>query len=161
MPVRSAGIVLYRLRESVIEVLLVHPGGPFWAKKDRVAWSIPKGELGADEDAALAARREFEEELGVPPPHGEALGLGEIVQAGGKRVVAWAMAGDFDVASIHGNNFEMEWPPHSGKTMNFPEVDRAAWFSLDLANEKIVPGQRLLLERLRMSLSQDGRKLSR
>lgn len=150
MAARSAGILLYRWRGEALEVLLVHPGGPFWRNKDRGAWSIPKGEYGADEDAEAAARREFAEELGVAP-EGTLRPLGEIRQAGGKRVVAFALEGDLDVESVRSNAFEMEWPPRSGRMQKFPEVDRAAWFPLVLAQAKIVAGQRPLLDLLAVS----------
>src|SRR5262249_3222418 len=127
MTLRSAGILLFRRDADAPRVLLVHPGGPFWAKRDAGAWSIPKGEIGVDEDAATAARREFAEELGVSPP-GELSALGEIVQKGGKRVIAFALEGDFDPATLRSNTFEIEWPPRSGKLRAFPEVDRAEWF---------------------------------
>ncbi|CAM5767115.1 NTP pyrophosphohydrolase [Labrys miyagiensis] len=148
MSSQSAGILLYRRKNEIVETLLVHPGGPFWSMKDLGAWSIPKGEYGEGEDAARAARREFEEELGRPPPDGDHLALGEVVQAGGKRVRAWALAGDFDTSAMRSNMFEMEWPPHSGKRALFPEIDRAAWFGLDVAAQKIVPAQRAFLDRL-------------
>src|SRR5436309_1989670 len=127
MPKRSAGILLYRRRGEVLEFLLVHPGGPFWAKRDRGAWSIPKGEYAAGEDALPAAVREFEEETGMRPS-GSFLPLGEIIQAGRKIVVAWAVEGDFDPAQFRSNTFTTEWPPRSGREATFPEVDRAAWF---------------------------------
>jgi predicted NUDIX family NTP pyrophosphohydrolase len=146
--VRSAGILLYRRTGDELQVLLVHPGGPFWRKRDAGAWSIPKGEYGAGEDAETAARREFAEELGVVLS-GKLQPLGEIRQAGGKRVVAFAVAGDLDVDTIRSNDFELEWPPHSGRMQKFPEVDRAAWFPLPLAREKIIAGQRPLLDLLR------------
>jgi predicted NUDIX family NTP pyrophosphohydrolase len=153
MPSRSAGILLYRLTASVPEVLLVHPGGPFWARRDVGAWSIPKGELGAEEDGPQAARREFEEELGQAVPGGEMLPLGETRQAGGKHVEAWALAGDIDVTAIKSNLFDLEWPPRSGLTAQFLEVDRAAWFDLATAATKIIPGQKIFLERLEDILS--------
>jgi predicted NUDIX family NTP pyrophosphohydrolase len=148
MAPRSAGILLYRREGEELQVLLVHPGGPFWRKRDAGAWSIPKGEYGAGEDAETAARREFAEELGVVLS-GKLQPLGEIRQAGGKRVVAFAVAGDLDVDTIRSNDFELEWPPHSGRMQKFPEVDRAAWFPLPLAREKIIAGQRPLLDLLR------------
>jgi predicted NUDIX family NTP pyrophosphohydrolase len=129
-------------------VLLVHPGGPFWAKKDAGAWSIPKGEYVEDEEDPLAcARREFEEELGTPPPD-DLVPLGEVRQRSGKRVTAWAAAGDLDPAGIASNTFTMEWPPRSGRMQEFPEVDRAAWFALDEARERINPAQAAFLDRL-------------
>jgi predicted NUDIX family NTP pyrophosphohydrolase len=145
---RSAGILLHRHRDGAHEVLLVHPGGPFWAKKDAGAWSIPKGEYEDGEDARACALREFAEELGSAPPDGELVDLGEIRQRGGKVVTAWALAGDADADAIHSNTFSMEWPPRSGTMREFPEVDRAAWFSLDEARERILPAQAPLLDRV-------------
>jgi len=144
----SAGLLVHRRKDGRLEVLLVHPGGPFWRKRDLGAWSIPKGECGADEDPESAAFREFGEELGLPPPQRSSRPLGEIVQAGGKRVIAFAVEGDLDVGAIESNRFEMEWPPRSGRRQSFPEVDRAEWFTLAVAREKIIPGQRPLLDRL-------------
>ncbi len=155
----SAGILLYRLgHPEGIEVLLVHPGGPLWARRDDGAWSIPKGEIDRDGDDPLAvAQREFAEELGTPPPAGTMIELGEVRQAGGKRVVAWALAGDLDPASITSNTFEMPWPPGSGRRQVFPEVDRAAWFDLATARRRIVAGQVPLLDRLVAALDhQEG-----
>lgn len=129
-------------------MLLVHPGGPFWAKKDAGAWSIPKGELAAGEDALAAARREFEEELGSPAPEDKPVPLGEVVQKAGKRITAFAIEGDLDVAAIRSNTFEMEWPPRSGKRQSFPEVDRAGWFAPEEARTRINPGQVELIDRL-------------
>ncbi len=149
MTARSAGIVLHRERGSGLEVLLVHPGGPRWARRDLGAWSIPKGEYEPGEDPLAAARREFEEELGTTPPGGEALELGEVRQKSGKLVRAWALAGDLDAGAIQSNTFELEWPPHSGTTRTVPEVDRAEWFTLERAVEKINPAQATLLGRLR------------
>ena len=145
----SAGLLLYREREGRLEVLLVHPGGPFWAKKDEHAWSIPKGELGAGEDPLRAALREFEEEIGVPAPDGEPLPLEPVRQPGGKRVLAWALRGDLDPARLKSNTFSMEWPPRSGRMATFPEVDRAAWFTLEEAARRIHKGQETLLARLK------------
>jgi predicted NUDIX family NTP pyrophosphohydrolase len=147
MPKRSAGILMYRRGPRGLEVLLVHPGGPFWAKKDAGAWSIPKGEYDAGEDPLVVAVREFEEETGLRPT-GEFRPLGEIVQAGRKVVTAFAVAGDFDPARLTSNTFELEWPPHSGRKATFPEVDRAEWFAPEQAREKILPAQRELIERL-------------
>jgi predicted NUDIX family NTP pyrophosphohydrolase len=145
----SAGILLYRVRDDVQEVLLVHPGGPFWARKDAGAWSIPKGEHGEDEDPVACARREFEEELGVPAPVAEELTeLGTVRQRSGKRVTAWAARGDLDPDAIRSNTFTLEWPPRSGTFREFPEVDRAAWLPLDQAREKINPAQAEFLDRL-------------
>ena len=146
---RSAGLILFRCSGGEVEVLLVHPGGPLWAKRDHGAWSIPKGEYPADEDPLSAARREFAEELGSPAPDGEAIDLGEVRQKAGKVVCAWAVAGDLDPATITSNTFTMQWPPRSGRTQEFPEVDRAQWFGLSEARERINPAQAALLERLR------------
>jgi len=144
---RSAGILLYRLAETGLELLLVHPGGPFWARKDLGAWSIPKGEYSEGEDALAAARREFEEETGAHAD-GAFLPLGELVQGGGKIVTAFALAGDFDPGALKSNTFALEWPPRSGRTASFPEVDRAQWFSPSEAEAKILKGQRALIARL-------------
>jgi predicted NUDIX family NTP pyrophosphohydrolase len=147
MPKRSAGILMYRRSENGLEVLLVHPGGPFWAKKDLGAWSIPKGEYSEAEEALAMAMREFEEETGSRP-QGDFQPLGELVQPGRKIVTAWAVEGDFDIATLKSNMFELEWPPKSGRRASFPEVDRAEWFSLDEARRRILPGQQEFLARL-------------
>jgi predicted NUDIX family NTP pyrophosphohydrolase len=144
--------VLYR-REPRLQVLLGHMGGPFWARKDDGAWSIPKGEYGADEDAFVAAQREFAEELGSTPPESGYLELGEVRQANGKVVTAWAVEGDLDADAIVSNTFEVEWPPRSGRRQSFPEVDRAAWFDIDAARPKLVKGQSELLDTLAATLS--------
>jgi len=145
----SAGILLHRLRDGRREVLLVHPGGPFWARRDAGAWSIPKGEYAEGEDPRACALREFEEELGVPAPDAAALTeLGTVTQRGGKRVTAWSAPGDLDAAAIRSNTFTLEWPPRSGTVREFPEVDRAGWFALEEAREKINPAQAELLDRL-------------
>ena len=146
----SAGLVLFRERgaDGALEVLLGHMGGPFWARKDEGAWSIPKGELEPGEDPLAGARREFAEELGQAPPDGPAIELGEIRQKAGKRVIAFAVEGDLDPADIVPGTFELEWPPRSGRRQAFPEVDRVAWFDLPTAAAKIVGGQLALLERL-------------
>jgi len=149
---RSAGLILYRGSGPALEVFLVHPGGPFWMKKDDGAWSIPKGEYTEGEDGLAAARREFEEETGFAID-GEFLALGEIKQAGGKLVTAWALAGDIDAASIRSNTFSIEWPPRSGKQQEFPEVDRAGWFSMVEARVKILHSQTVLLDRLEAQLA--------
>lgn len=146
----SAGIVLYR-RAGGIEILAGHMGGPFWARKDEHAWSIPKGEYTDDEDPLAAARREFGEELGSPAPDGEYLALGTVRQSG-KTVTAWAVEGDLDEAAIVSNTFEIEWPPGSGQRAEFPEFDRAAWFDVDTAARKLVKGQLPLLDRLTATL---------
>ena len=142
----SAGYLLYRTRE-VLQVLLVHPGGPFWAKKDLGAWSIPKGEVAPGEEARAAARREFGEELGTYPT-GEGVYLGEARQRSAKRVVVFAAPGDFDPATLSSNQFELEWPPRSKRLQSFPEVDRAEWFSIEDARQKILAGQQVFLYRL-------------
>lgn len=147
-PRRSAGLLLHRRRGDQLEVLLVHPGGPLWARRDVGAWSIPKGEYVDGEEPLAAARREFEEELGTAPPAGETDDLGEIRQKSGKLVHGWAISGDLDTSAVVSNTFEMEWPPRSGKRVEMPEVDRAEWFALDEAREKINPGQVPLLDRL-------------
>jgi predicted NUDIX family NTP pyrophosphohydrolase len=147
--VRSAGLLLYRRPGP--ELLLVHMGGPYWARKDAGAWTIPKGEY-ADEDPVAAARREFAEELGSPPPDGPLLELGSVRQRGGKTVQAWAVEGDFDVATLVSNTFEIEWPPRSGRRASFPEVDRAEWFDPDTARRKIVAAQAEFVDRLAASL---------
>jgi predicted NUDIX family NTP pyrophosphohydrolase len=148
MPASSAGILLYRRRGGRLEVLLVHPGGPFWARRDHGAWSLPKGEYDPGEEPLAAARREFAEELGAEPPDGPAEDLGEIRQRSGKRVRAWALEGDLDTGAIVSNTFELEWPPRSGRTIQAPEVDRAEWFVLADARPKINPAQAELLDRL-------------
>jgi predicted NUDIX family NTP pyrophosphohydrolase len=149
MPTRSAGILLHRRGADGREVLLVHPGGPFWAKRDDGAWSIPKGEYGDGEDPRAAARREFAEELGSPLPDDAPLvELGEIRQRNGKLVVAWAAEGDLDATAARSNTFEMEWPPRSGRRQEFPEIDRAEWFPFALAREKLIPAQVAFLDRL-------------
>ncbi|MGZ5804309.1 MAG: NUDIX domain-containing protein [Xanthobacteraceae bacterium] len=150
MPQRSAGILLWNRKDGVLRVLLVHPGGPFWATRDAGAWTIPKGEYGAGEGPLAAARREFFEELGCDlagKPEGAFAPLGEVKQKAGKLVTAFALEADLDAASIQSNTFEIEWPPKSGERKSFPEVDRAAWFSLEEAREKINPAQVELLER--------------
>jgi predicted NUDIX family NTP pyrophosphohydrolase len=154
MSKQSAGILLYRKKNADTEVLLVHPGGPFWAKKDVGAWSIPKGEFAEPEEVLAAAKREFAEELGSPPPDGEFLELGQAKQSSGKVVHAWALEADFDAVNIKSNTFHMEWPPKSGQQQEFPEVDRAAWFPLKTAGAKLVKGQLPLLEALASHLGQ-------
>jgi predicted NUDIX family NTP pyrophosphohydrolase len=154
VPRLSAGLLLFRFDdEAKIEILLVHPGGPFWAKKDDRVWSIPKGEYDASEEALDAAEREFEEELGQPAPQGARIDLGELDQSSAKRVHAWAIEADFDVEHITSNPFEMEWPPKSGTLVEFPEVDRAAWFAIPMAETKLLPGQVGFLDRLNAALS--------
>lgn len=144
----SAGILAYRRGERGLEVLLVHPGGPFWRNKDDGAWSIPKGELGASEDPEQAARREFAEELGAAAAIGSLRPLGEIRQRGGKRVIAYVGQAEFDPAELASNTFDIEWPPKSGTLRAFPEVDRAGWFDLDTARIKLLSGQVALIDLL-------------
>ena len=148
MSARSAGLLVYRQRDGTLEVLLVHPGGPFWQKRDDGVWSIPKGEIAENETGIDVARREFQEELGMPAPQGATAILGEIRQKGGKTVEAWAVPGDLDVTRSTSNTFEVEWPPGSGRVQQFPEVDRAAWFDLEAARRKLLPAQRTFIDRL-------------
>ena len=147
----SAGILLYRMRNKFLEVFLVHPGGPFWAKKDDGAWSIPKGEFDDNEDPLKAARREFKEETGTALD-GKFIELSPVKQKSGKVVYAWAVKGDIDPTKISSNNFEMEWPPRSGKMRSFPEVDKADWFTLDKAKRKMNAGQVALLDDLALRI---------
>ena len=154
MPKRSAGILLYRKVQPYFEVLLVHPGGPFWAKKDAGTWSIPKGEFEEGEAPIVAARREFQEEVGAPPPDGEYLALGEAKQASGKIVHAFALEADFNLEHFRSNMFKMEWPPKSGKQQEFPENDKAAWMRLSVAKKRLVKGQVPLLETLAEKLGE-------
>jgi predicted NUDIX family NTP pyrophosphohydrolase len=144
----SAGILAYRKGDRGLEVLLVHPGGPFWRNKDDGAWSIPKGEIDAADAPEQVARREFAEELGPSASIGPIQPLGEIRQRGGKRVIAFAGEGHFDAATLTSNTFDIEWPPRSGRRRSFPEVDRAEWFDVELARTKMLPGQIELLDRL-------------
>jgi predicted NUDIX family NTP pyrophosphohydrolase len=148
VPRRSAGILLYRLAGDAPEVLLVHPGGPFWARKDAGVWSIPKGEYDDGEDPRACALREFEEETGSALPPGRLIELGEVRQKSGKLVTAWAAEGDLDADAVRSNNFTMEWPPRSGRTAEFPEIDRAGWFGVAAAREKLNPAQIDFLDRL-------------
>jgi predicted NUDIX family NTP pyrophosphohydrolase len=150
----SAGILLYRRAGGALNVLLVHPGGPFWARRDDGVWSIPKGEYErGSEDPLLAARREFAEELGSPAPEGEPIGLGEVTQRAGKRVHAWALEGDLDASAIVSNTCFVEWPPRSGRQLEIPEVDRAEWLSPADARVKINPAQAALIDRLEAALA--------
>lgn len=146
----SAGLLLFRRTGTPprLEVLLAHPGGPYWKRKDDGAWSIPKGELGAEEDPLAAARREFAEELGLPAPDGPFVPLGSSRQSGGKQVSAWAVQGDLDPDRAVSNTVEIEWPPKSGKRITVPEIDRVAWFDLSTARERITVGQVSFLDRL-------------
>jgi predicted NUDIX family NTP pyrophosphohydrolase len=150
---RSAGLLLHRERDGVLEVLLGHPGGPYFAKKDDGVWTVPKGEHEPDEEPLAAAFREFTEEIGTAPPDGEPVALGEARQSSGKVVSVWALRGDLDVTSIACNLFELEWPPRSGRIQQFPELDRAAWFDLPTAMRKVFPSQQPYLERLLDHLS--------
>jgi predicted NUDIX family NTP pyrophosphohydrolase len=154
MPKLSAGILLFR-RRAGLEVMLVHPGGPFWAKKDEGAWSIPKGLADEGEDLLAAAKREFLEETGMPVA-GAFLDLGAHKQPSSKTIAAWACEGDFDPATLKSNTFSLEWPPHSGRMVEFPEVDRAAWYSIDEALVKINKGQKPILAALEASVARSG-----
>ncbi|MEU3346007.1 NUDIX domain-containing protein [Streptomyces sp. NPDC006700] len=145
---RSAGLLLFRRSGDGLEVLLGHMGGPFFARREAGAWTVPKGEYEPEEPAWDAARREFQEELGLPPPEGEAMPLGEVRQTNGKTVTAWAIEGDLDPAAVVPGTFTMEWPPRSGRTQEFPELDRVAWLGLDRAREVIVTAQSAFLDRL-------------
>ena len=147
---RSAGILLFRREGGETEFLLVHPGGPFWARKDAGAWSIPKGQIEEGEEPRACAIRELEEELGAAPEldPDDLVELGEVKQKGGKVVTAWAAEGDLDADAIRSNTFTMEWPPRSGRTAEFPEIDRAGWFGIETAREKLVAAQTVFLDRL-------------
>jgi predicted NUDIX family NTP pyrophosphohydrolase len=148
MPKRSAGLLLYRVRDNVVEVLIAHPGGPFWAGRDDGAWSIPKGEYTDGEDPWAAAQREFVEEVGLPVPGGPRIDLDPLKQPGGKVVTAFAVQADLDITDAHSNTFELEWPRGSGKIVEFPEVDRVGWFPVAQARVKLVTGQRPFLDQL-------------
>ena len=156
MPKASAGLLMYRKRNGQLEVLLVHLGGPFWKKKDSGAWFVPKGEITSGESELLAAQREFQEETGLVPT-GEFLSLGSVKHKSGKTVTAWAFAGDCDPASLKSNTFEMEWPPKSGKRAQFPEIDRAEFFTVDRAREKMHPAEFEFLTRLEKLLESSER----
>lgn len=153
MTQKSAGILLYRFHNNLKQVLLVHPGGPFWAKKDLGAWSVPKGEFGPGENPLDAAKRELEEETGIKA-EGNFIELTPVKQKSGKLVYAWALPKDIDPAAIKSNNFEMEWPPKSGKINSFPEIDKAAWYTMDEARKKIVDGQIPLINELEAKLNE-------
>jgi len=148
MPKLSAGLLLYRSREGVVEVLIAHPGGPFWARKDDGAWSIPKGEYTVGDDPWGAAQREFVEEIGLPVPDGPRIDFAPLKQPSGKVVTAFAVRGDVDVADARSNTFELEWPKGSGKVREFPEVDKVGWFPVARARTKLLKGQRPFLDRL-------------
>ena len=157
MPRTSAGLLLYRRRGAGVEVLIGHMGGPFWARKDDAAWSVPKGEYGPSEEPFDVALREFEEELGSPVPADDFLPLGDVRQSGGKVLTVWAAEGDLDAAAAHSNTFPLEWPPRSGRIQEFPEIDRAAWMPVDQARTKLVRGQVPLLDRLLVALDDPPR----
>lgn len=150
----SAGILLYRMRSDVLEVFLVHPGGPFWANRDVGAWSIPKGEVEAGDDPLETARREFKEETGTAVT-GDLMALTPLTQSGGKRVHAWAVPGDIDPGALSSNTFSIQWPPHSTTRREFPEVDKGRWFAVPAALEKILPGQRGFIDELQRKLASD------
>jgi predicted NUDIX family NTP pyrophosphohydrolase len=156
MPKLSAGVLLYRFTDASVEVLIGHPGGPFWAKKDDGAWSIPKGEYVEGEDPWLAAHREFEEELGKPPPDGPRLELPPLKQPSGKIVTAFAVEGDLDLDGAVSNTFTLEWPKGSGNVREYPELDRVGWFSVSEARSKLLKGQRPLLDLLADEVGGDG-----
>jgi predicted NUDIX family NTP pyrophosphohydrolase len=156
MPALSAGLLLYRFRDGTLEVLIAHMGGPFWARREEGAWSIVKGEHDEHEQPLAAARREFAEETGAPAPQGPAIELGEIRQSAGKRVRAWAVEGDLDPAGIVSNTFEMQWPPRSGRTAEFPEIDRVQWCDPATARRLLVKAQSVLVERLEQRLAETG-----
>ena len=153
---RSAGILLCRAGPDGLEVLLAHPGGPFWARRDAGSWSLPKGEHDEAEEPMVAARREFREETGVEPPTGPLMDLGEVRQKAGKIVRAYAIGGDFDPATLRSNRVEIEWPPRSGKRLVVPEIDRVAWFGLDEASLRILEAQRPFLARAAAALAPGG-----
>ena len=153
---RSAGLLLFRTVDGVTEVLIGHMGGPFWARRDAGAWSIPKGETAPGEDLRAAAAREFAEEIGAPPPAGAWLDLGDARQSTGKIVTAFALRGEFDPAAAVSNTFEMEWPRGSGQIQSFPEIDRVAWFDVATARTRLVPGQVAFLDRLLGLLNPPG-----
>ncbi|AKN15843.1 hypothetical protein MHAE_09705 [Mycobacterium haemophilum DSM 44634] len=146
----SAGVLLYRARGGVVEVLIAHPGGPFWARKDDGVWSIPKGEYAHGDDPWVAAQREFSEEIGLPVPAGPRIDFGPHKQPSGKVVTAFGVHGDLDITDAHSNTFAMEWPKGSGTVREFPEVDRVGWFSVAQARTKLLKGQRVFLDRLMM-----------
>jgi predicted NUDIX family NTP pyrophosphohydrolase len=154
MATRSAGILLHRSAKGGAEVLLVHPGGPFWVRKDLGAWSLPKGEVDEGEDPRACALREFAEELGTDPPSGALAELGSVKLKSGKHVLAFALSGDLDPATVRSNTFELEWPPRSGRTQSFPEIDRAEWFPLAAARAKLNPAQAEFIGRLEALLAE-------
>jgi len=159
-PKQSAGILVYRLGAGSLDVLLVHPGGPFWAKKDDGAWFIPKGEINPEEEPRDAAYREFHEELGFAAPPGEALELGTVKNKGGKLIYAWALPGDLDLSAFRSNTFLLEWPPRSGKEREFPEVDRARYFTVEEALVKMHPAELPLVQRLLQLLQSEPHSIA-
>jgi len=158
---KSAGLLLYRRSPDGLEVLIAHPGGPFWIRRDEGAWSVPKGEYGDGDDPLAAAYREFREETGLEPPEAEPLALGELRQPGGKRVTVWALEGDLDVTMASSNTFQLEWPRGSGKVAEFPEVDRVEWVPVDLARTKLLRGQVPFVDRLTEAVSDAGGSVAR
>jgi predicted NUDIX family NTP pyrophosphohydrolase len=150
MPKLSAGLLLYRVRDGVVEVLIGHPGGPFWARKDDGAWSIPKGEYTDGEDPWAAAQREFEEEVGFAPPIGPRIDLGSVKQPSGKVLTVFAVRADLDITDAHSNTFELEWPKGSGRLRQFPEIDRLDWFAIAKVRVKLLKGQLPVLDRLEL-----------
>ena len=156
MAKRSAGLLLHRAGAAGLEVLLVHPGGPFWAQKDEGAWTVPKGEYGEGEDPSAVAEREFAEEIGVPAPDGPRRDLGEVRQAGGKWTRLWALEADLDVSVVVSNTFELEWPPRSGRTATFPEIDAALWAPLADARRRLLGSLQPFLDRLLADLVEEG-----
>lgn len=159
MPLHSAGLLLYRIRNEQLELFLAHPGGPYWDKKDDGVWTLPKGLYGADEDPLAAARREFHEEIGtlLDTPDDAFIPLGELKQKGNKIVHAWAVEGDIDADNVTSNTYAIQWPPNSGQRRRYPEVDRAGWFSVDEARLKILGGQAAFIDRLLAALGQSDR----
>ena len=155
MPKLSAGLLLYRVTDGVVEVLIGHPGGPFWARKDDGAWSIPKGEYTDGEDPWTVAKREFEEELGKAPPDGPRIDFAPLKQPSGKIITAFAVRGDLDLQGTFSNSFTLEWPKGSGNVSEYPEIDRVGWFSVAMARSKLLKGQRPLLDRL-LTVLEDG-----
>ena len=161
MPKLSAGLLLYRIVDGELEVLIAHPGGPFWVRKDEGAWSIPKGENAEGDDPWKVARREFEEELGKPAPDGPRIEFEPLKQPSGKVITAFALRGDLDLDDTASNTFELEWPKGSGRIREFPEIDRVGWFSVAQARSKLLKGQRPLLDRLISALGDDALDASR
>ena len=157
----SAGLLVYRINDGQLEVLIGHMGGPFFAKKDKAAWSIPKGEYDETEDPKTAARHEFQQEIGQPPPDGDWLELGQVEYKNKKRVSIWAIEGEVDANNIQSNTFELEWPPRSGQTQQFPEIDRAEWLTIDQPRPKLIPAQCVFLDRLSQQLGVEPLRAAR